>query len=213
MASERSPDPAELSTRPRRQRALAAFVGVLGALALLTPLRAAMWPETRVGGLLIAGALVEIFHGFRRSNADAQRSAWYSGGVSLLMGILLVNAPALTGRALTLFLAGWFALDGLRSLASALRSPGDVRSRAFLAVPGIVNVALALGIVLLPRLGVAWTVSIAGAMRLFAAASDMLVAAPLTGREAGGTAVSDLGFEDRADLGDIAERVEREEAA
>jgi uncharacterized membrane protein HdeD (DUF308 family) len=213
MASERSHDPADANTRPRQQRALAAFVGVLGALALVTPLRAAMWPETRVGGLLIAGALLEVFHGFRRNHADAQRSAWYSGGVSLLMGILLINAPALTGRALTLFLAGWLALDGVRSLASARRSPGDARSRVYLVAPGIVSVALALGIVLLPRLGVAWTVSIAGAMRLFAAASDMLVATTLTGREAGGTAVSDLGFEDRADLGGITERVEREETA
>ena len=213
MASERSPDPADANAHPRQQRALAAFVGVLGALALVTPLRAAMWPEARVGGLLIAGALLEIFHGFRRSDADAQRSAWFSGGVSLLMGILLLNAPVLTGHALALFLAGWFAIDGLRSLASALRSPGDARSRAVLAGPGIVNVVLALGIVLLRGHGVAWTVSIAGAMRLFTAASNMLVAPGLTRREAGGTAVSDLGFEDRADLGAVAEQVEREETA
>jgi uncharacterized membrane protein HdeD (DUF308 family)/3',5'-cyclic AMP phosphodiesterase CpdA len=213
MASERSRDSAGATTRPTRQRALAAVVGVLGALALVTPLRAAMWPETRVGGLLIAGALLEIFHGFRRSDADAQRSAWFSGGVSLLMGILLVNAPALTGRALALFLAAWFAIDGLRSLATAFRSPGDARRRAVLAAPGIVNIALALGIALMGSHAVAWTVSIAGAVRLFATASNMLAATTLTKREAGGTALSDLGFEDRADLGAVAEQVEREEAA
>jgi uncharacterized membrane protein HdeD (DUF308 family) len=211
MPAERLSVPS--AARPSRQWALAALVGLFGVLALVSPLRAAMWPESRVGALLAAGAIIELWHGFRRRNPDAQRAAWYSGGISLLIGGLLINAPMIAGGALSVLMAGWFALDGVRGVVGAARAPGGWRSRIYLAGRGLLNLLVAVAIVLLRRYDVAWTVSIAGAVRLFATASDILVATTLTGEDAGRTVLSDLGLKDGADLRALTERVEREELA
>jgi uncharacterized membrane protein HdeD (DUF308 family) len=64
---------------------------IFGGLALIAPI----WPagrvvvEPRVGLLLVLTAVLEIFHGFRRSTDSARRSAWVGGAITLALGFLL----------------------------------------------------------------------------------------------------------------------------
>jgi hypothetical protein len=88
--------------RPYRGIGIAALV--LAVLALLTPLgRAQVYG--RAGLLLVLAAVLEIAHGFRRSTAQGQRSAWFGAAITLSMGLLLINAPNFAVAALWLFLA------------------------------------------------------------------------------------------------------------
>lgn len=74
----------------------------------------------RLGVLLIVAALLEMTHGFRRLQSPDRRAAWKSAAVSILLGLALYSAGWLAVKALRWFLATWFALDGLRELASCM---------------------------------------------------------------------------------------------
>src|SRR5262249_1395036 len=120
-----SPDKTSDASSVRRQSiSLALAAGVLGLLALISP----VWPrggvvvEPRVGLFLILAGGFEVFHGFRRPAAQAQRSAWIGGAITMAIGVLLFQAPFLTGTALLIFFAGWFAFDAIRHSIRAVRA-------------------------------------------------------------------------------------------
>ena len=126
----------EVKVARRQQRLASGFVGALGVLALLVPLWPELAPERRLGGLLLAAATLELFDGLRRADPQERRAAWFSGLISLALGLLLLNASLLLRGMLVYGLAGWLALDGIRHRArGGLRGggPGDVGSRC--AVP------------------------------------------------------------------------------
>ena len=76
-----------------QQRFIFTAIGVLLAvLAFLTPFNDIADPASYVGGLLVFAGILEIFHGFRRSENPARFSAWFSGSITLLIGVLLINA-------------------------------------------------------------------------------------------------------------------------
>ena len=84
----------ERTTTPeleKRTRLLAAVLVVLGGLAILAPLMAGANAESRVGLVLIVAAVIELYHGFRRSSDGGRRAAWQSGAVTVLMGILILG--------------------------------------------------------------------------------------------------------------------------
>ena len=108
------------SASQRRRGGIGIAAILLAVLALVTPLgRAQVYG--RVGLLLVLAAVLEIAHGFRRSTARGQRSAWFGGTITLAMGLLLINAPYLAVAALWLFLAGSFGLDAVRYFVGILR--------------------------------------------------------------------------------------------
>ena len=55
-----------------RPTGLAAVTGVLGLLALVTPLGGAEYPASRIGALLALAAAVEVLHSFRRSTPSSR---------------------------------------------------------------------------------------------------------------------------------------------
>jgi uncharacterized membrane protein HdeD (DUF308 family) len=130
----------------QRRRALAIAALGLAGLALIAPLTAGSGAIERIGVLLLLAACVEIAHGFRRRTPASQRSAWLSGGVTLGMGSLLVNAPWFAAGALSLFLAAWFAVDGVRRGIQAGRALAAAAPAAVPAVQALGNVAVAAGL-------------------------------------------------------------------
>ncbi len=111
----------------KRTRLLAAVLCALGGLAILAPLMAGANAESRVGLLLVLAAVIEVYHGFRRSSEEARKAAWQSGAVTVLMGILVLNSDTLIFSAFLLFLGGWFAFDAVRYILRGFRNKASPR--------------------------------------------------------------------------------------
>ena len=95
---------------------------LLGVLALIVPLWPEFAPEWRIGGLLILAAGIQIFHSFRRSSASSRQAAWFGAAITLAMGLLLMTLPVLASKAMTLLIAVWFAMDGVRYAVRGVRA-------------------------------------------------------------------------------------------
>lgn len=197
----------------RRQTiGLAIGAAVLGGLALIAPIWPAGAVEPRVGLFLVLAAALEIFHGFRRSTDHGRHAAWVGGAITLLMGMLLFNAPFLAGTALLLFFGGWFALDATRHFVRAARAARHGRPVARKLIAAIWNLAVVIGILLLRERGVAWTVAIAGATRLFETAWKISDTPVYSEQDAGNTAIHDLGLPEHHALVALGSRLEADAA-
>lgn len=91
------------------------ITSLLSLLALIEPALEGN-SQGRLGILLVASALLEMIHGFRRLRIQDARSAWKSAAVSLILGTILYSGDWLAVKALRWSLAGWFGLDALREL-------------------------------------------------------------------------------------------------
>src|SRR5689334_66776 len=105
----------------RWRRARGAVVLVMGGLAILSPCVAGTLALLLVGVLLILCGILEMLETFRADHEDARRSAYLSGALSVLAGILLLARPELLLRGLALFVAGSFLIDGISKIVGAVR--------------------------------------------------------------------------------------------
>jgi len=195
----------------RRRNLLGGLVFGFGVLALAVPLWPELAPERRLGLLLGVTALIEGFHGFRRSDASGRRAAWFGAAVTLSMGLLLLHAPILTGRAVVILVAGWFFLDAVRHGIAAVRDRRkgwDVRE-SWLACGG--NAAVTVLVIGSGNWGMLWTLSIAVAIRLFGISAQIAREPVFADTDAGDAAVRDLGLWDQAELRALGDRIEGEE--
>jgi uncharacterized membrane protein HdeD (DUF308 family)/3',5'-cyclic AMP phosphodiesterase CpdA len=188
-------------------------VAGLGVLAALSVFAGGLDIPTRVGVLLVAAGAIEVFQGFRRASDVTRRGAWFGGGLTIGLGLLLVNAPFLAGGALILFLIGTFAIDGIRYLVVAWRryrrQQARVRRLELLAAAG--NLTIAIALLVLREDAVSWTVAFAGAFRILGTAWNVYNAPVLAAGDAGDTAVADLGLSDHVALRALGDQLEAEE--
>jgi uncharacterized membrane protein HdeD (DUF308 family) len=98
--------------RPERL-GLGTFAFLLAGLVAVSPLILGRSSLQLVGTLLIVTGALEGLHSFRRVTRQAQRSAYASTGLTVLMRLLVLGAPLLVGTALTLLLAESFPVDGV----------------------------------------------------------------------------------------------------
>lgn len=191
--------------------ALAIAALLLAGLALVTPLLR-MDVQGRIGLLLVLAAMLEVAHGFRRSTAAGQRVAWVGGVITLAMGVLLINAPFFATTAVVLFLAGWFALDGVRHLLRAFRE--ERRLSVLLAIlAGAGNLLVCAILLALRGQAVAWTVAGAGAARILGTAWNIAVSPVFTASDSGETVVGSLGLGDHPEVTAVAAQLAEEEKA
>lgn len=195
----------------RQQRALGFTAMLLGVLALIIPLWPEFAPEWRIGGLLVLAACFEIFHGFRRSSASSRHAAWFGAAITLAMGLLLMSLPVLASKALTLLIAVWFAVDGVRYAARAARAGRAGERVGWDLAAGLGNFGVVALVALLGGRGVLWTVAIAGALRIFGTAANILHAQVYTPDDAGKSAVRDLRLPDHPGLTALGDQIEAEE--
>jgi 3',5'-cyclic AMP phosphodiesterase CpdA len=163
--------------------------------------------------LMVAGVL-EGLHSFRRVSQAARRRAYVSAGVTLFMGLLVLNAPLLAGTALTLLLAASFFVDGVQGALELRRQQGDRRTTLThaLAVAGNVAVAgLLLG--LWWRTSPTWTIALAGGLRIFGTGWNMVTAPVQPPGEAGSAILQTLHLPDHPELIRLGERLAEEERA
>ena len=75
-----------MAPTPRHIRGVGIALFILAALALITPL-ASQTATARVGMLLVAAGLLEVYDGFRRARDADARAAWSNGASTLLIGV------------------------------------------------------------------------------------------------------------------------------
>jgi uncharacterized membrane protein HdeD (DUF308 family) len=191
--------------------ALPAAAALLGLLALAAPLGDAQHPLFRVGALLALAGLIELLHAVRRAEPAATRRGLTSGALTLLMALLLVNAPYLAGAAIILLLAAAFGIDALGSAMAAWRAT-TARTRLLSGLAAIGNL-LVLGLLLTRRDSATWVVTIVAAARMLGVAWTMAVTPVHTARDATRTAFDELDLGDHPDAHALRDEVAAEEAA
>jgi uncharacterized membrane protein HdeD (DUF308 family) len=164
------------STRWRRARGV--LVLVMGCLAILSLFLGGNLALFLVGLLLIACGVLEMLETFQADDEAGRRSAYLSGALSVLAGILLLSQPQLLLRGLILFVAGSFLIDSISKSVAAMRARSAGATWKWMFVSGLVNGLLAL--VLLTR----WPIS-GRAVVVILVAGRMLTAgwSMLLGRE------------------------------
>ena len=192
--------------------ALPLLVAGLGLLALTAPLRAAEQPLQRVGALLVLVGVLEIQHGVRRADATAMRRAVTSGGITVLMALLVINAPYLVGTALVLFLAATFAMDAFGYVTTAWRARAS-RPRRLAALAAVGNLTAAGLLLVIRHFSVNWLVSGAAAVRAMGIAWTMATSPVRTARDAGQSVIDDLGIGDHPEADALRASIVAQEAA
>ena len=168
---------------------------VCGLFTLIAPLGAAEQPLLRVGALLALTGALETLHGLRRDTTTAVRRAVAGGVITLLMALLVINAPFIAGNALVLFLAVSFGLDAIGHIRAFWRST-EPRTR-MLSLLGALGDAAACVLLLITRqISVTWLVAIAAALRCFGVAWTMATTPVHQADDAAGAVVDDLGLDD-----------------
>jgi 3',5'-cyclic AMP phosphodiesterase CpdA len=172
-----------------------------------------VWPPgevgPRVGLLLVLAGLAALIHGFRRRDALAQRAAWSDAAVSVILGVLAINAPHLAPTALALFVAATFAFDALHKARQALRAAPVARRRLWLMALG--NAALCALFLVLTGLSPDWALALAGGLRILGVAWNIARAPVYTEADAGDTVLAELELPASPAVQALAERIEGDE--
>ena len=163
------------------------------------------------GACLLAGAAAEIVQGFRRRNPASQRSAWTSAGYTLVLAVLLLNAPWLAATALAIFVAVPFAVDALRSAGVAVRQLAG--SKPFVQAAGAAawNLAVVVAILLVGRWAANWVVALAAGLRLAATTAALAVAPVHSDLDTEEGVIADIGIERPERLAETGARLQRAE--
>ena len=192
--------------------ALTSATALLAVLALLTPFGESQSPVTRVGFLLAIAAALEVLHGIRRSTATARREASTGAVISMVIAVLLINAPFLASTVLLVVMAGFILLDAARYGMVALRA-SDRSARGFAALAMAGNAAVALLLIVGREWAVAWTIAVAVALRIFGIAWNIAISPVHSAADAEETVVAELGFSDSPRIAAMTAVVEAGETA
>lgn len=196
-----------------QQRFIYTGIGIfLGVLALLTPFWEVAEPASYVGGLLVWAALLEILHGFRRAEKQARFSAWFSGAITLLIGILLVNAILFQGKPLVDFILMLFLVDAGRYLYLFFRDRRKGKFSWNELLSGLGNAAVVVLIILFRGRGLEWVISLSGALRIFGTVYSLFTARTGSLKEAAEDVVESLGLKGNTELEALAARLGKEDA-
>jgi hypothetical protein len=187
----------------------AIVTALLGVAAFLTPLWASE-PDRASGFLLLGGVAAELIQSFRLRTNAAQRNAWASAGVSLLLAVVLLNTAWIAVTALAIFTAAPFALDALRRAGVAVRNAGGGRPFLHDLAAALGNLAAVAGVVLLGRYALNWVVAVAAGLRLASVAVNLRTAPFYSEGEAEHSVIADIGL-DRPEIADTAARLQTTE--
>jgi uncharacterized membrane protein HdeD (DUF308 family) len=185
------------AARPRSFRlewfALVAIACGIGAL--IAPTGAAEQPLLRVGALLSVAGGIETIHALRRSSLAAVRRAVTSGIITLLMALLVINAPFIAGTALVLFLAVSFGLDAIGHGRTLFRAT-ETRVRRFAGLAAVGDAAVAVLLLVAQRISPTWLIAVAAGLRCFGIAWTIATAPVYDADDAARTVVDDLELEE-----------------
>ncbi len=126
---------------------------LLGCLAIAVPFLAGSLGLLLVGVLLVLCGVLEMFETFHAADELRRRSAYLSGGLTVLAGLLLMAKPQLVIRGLALLLGGLLLINGIAKLIAAWRSRLQNAPWMGTLLVGLIN------ILLVPILAMRWPIS------------------------------------------------------
>ncbi|HMF12316.1 MAG TPA: metallophosphoesterase [Gemmataceae bacterium] len=131
-----------MSTAHRRLRVRAVLVLLLGCLAIAVLFIAGSLGLLLVGLLLILCGILEMVETFYAPENIQRRSAYLSGELTIITGILLMAKPQLVIRGLAIVLAGLLLVNGVTQLVTAWRTRVAGKPWIWALRGGVVNVIL-----------------------------------------------------------------------
>ena len=190
------------------------FTGIAiipGILSTIAPI----WPSgdvaSRVGGLLIFTAFLEILHSFRRATDKERKSGWFGAAITIVFGILLINATLIIGPALIIFIAVSFFIDGIRYGIDAVKNSGNKENRIFNVLAAIGNLSVTAIILFTNNFGFEWTIALTGAWRIFGTAISIFHAKEGQRDTSGADVTESLGLPDIPSIKSAVSRIRKEE--
>jgi len=198
-------------TTSRWRNGMVLLTVLFGFIALLAPLGAEEFVGGRAGVALVCVAILEFAHAFRRATLADQRSAWISSLITLSLGLLLVNSPLISGRAILILVSAWFGVDGLRHLGHLLRGTERDTSRFYLIAAATGNLAVCAGLVVFHTQTLEWTVALAAALRIFGTAVRFTVTPTYAPEHSGLTVLQDLNLPENEELRRLCQEIDRGE--
>lgn len=193
---------------PTQQKFIFTGIGILlGVLSLLTPFWEIAEPASYVGGLLVWAAILEIIHGFRRAENPARNSAWVSGAITLMIGILMINALLFKTDALINFILLLFFLDTSRYLYVFLKKwrKGEHDWSSMLSAVG--NGLVILLILLFKGKGMVWVISICGTLRILGTIYNLYTARLGTSVQVAEDIVESMGMKGNEEVESMAKKI------
>jgi uncharacterized membrane protein HdeD (DUF308 family) len=184
----------------------------LSVLCFVAPFLNDAGPIPLVGLLMVVAGVVSLFHSLRRAAGGSFRSMYGTGGLTLLIGILLLAAPAFAGGALRIFVGAVFLVDGVRRGIDIFRK-GQEQERWRNILAGLANLVVALVVFLPTQQSLVWTIAIAGGLRVLGTAWDLVTATVYGTADAGDTVLRDLGIADDPGVHVAVKRMVDEEQA
>ena len=158
-------------------------------------------------------AAIEVLHGVRRSSVADRRQASMSALISMVIALILINAPFLAGAALLAGMAVFFGVDAARYAVRAIPADGLARPAAWPFWPCSATWPSRSSWSIGREWAVAWTIAVAAALRIFGTAWNLAVSPVHTAADAEETVVAELGFSDSPRVVAMTKEVEASEAA
>lgn len=193
------------------QRFVFTGIGILlGLLSLIMPALDVMDPANFIGGTLVWAALLEIVHGFRRAESGSRTSAWISGAITMLIGILLLNAELFQRKPLIDFILILFGLDACRYgyIFFRKRKHGEPALTDLLS--GLGNAIVIVLVLIFRGKGMEWVISLSGSLRIFGTVFNLYTARTGTMSQVAEDVAGSLGLDKEKDFQELALQVQKE---
>ena len=190
------------------------FLGLgllLGILSLLTPYWEVAEPVSYVGGLLMWAAILELIHGFRRAEDKDRQSAWISGAITLIIGVLMMNATLFDRDALIQFIRILFFIDAVRYTVLFVK---EIRkgSRAWpVLLSALGNGVVVVLITVFYGRELVWLIALCGALRVFGTLYNLFMARIGVSESVSADVVASLNLSDNKELEALAFRLSEED--
>jgi len=165
---------------------LGVLTGILGVLAMISPMMAGMTVSVMVGILLIIGGIARTIFAFKAQSWGKGILAFVLGVLTLLAGLVMVFRPVLGLTSLTLVLAAYFFVDGIFEIFEAFDLK-PLKGWGWMLFGGIVSVLLGFLIWRQWPISGAWAIGILVGIKLIFAGVAM-IAIGMAGRSFAGAA-------------------------
>lgn len=112
---------------------------ILGVLSMGAPLATGLAVALLLGGILVVTGIAQTIYAFQAQSMGRGILRLLFGGVTLIAGLVIIAQPGMALATLTLFLAAYFAVDGLVTIFASFQVS---KGKGWLLFNGILTLIL-----------------------------------------------------------------------